>query len=203
MDRDEMIRRLSERFPPGAIKERPGGRNKLLKYLEGATVIRRLNEATENCWDFDVLSEEYRPGLLIAYVRLTIPGLGSRQHKGVQRLEANAGEDIEKGAITDALKKAATLFGVGLETYADEHEAAAPVPTPRPTPQDARDTLTAAQEQVIAQARAMAEAGEQYPGIIALLKPLQSAATPDQWTAIKRALAAIKAKHYAEKGNES
>lgn len=126
-----MIRRLGETFPREAIKQRQGGRGKMLSYLDGATVIRRLNYATDNTWDFVVLNEERVGNLLSAYVALTIPGLGTRQHKGVQRIEANAGEDIEKGAITDALKKAATLFGVGLETYADEHDAAPPAPAPR------------------------------------------------------------------------
>lgn len=202
MDRDEMIRRLCEAFPREAIKQRQGGRGKMLSYLDGATVIRRLNYATENTWDFRVLNEERMGNLLSAYVELTIPGLGSRQHKGVQRIEANAGEDIEKGAITDALKKAATLFGVGLETYADEHEAAAPVPTPRQPRQDAPEPLTDAQERVIAQSWDMAQAGDQYPAVIALLKTLQVAATPDQWTAIKRALAAIKAAHYQQENQQ-
>jgi len=101
----------------------------------------------------------------------------------VQRLEPNAGEDIEKGAITDALKKAATLFGVGLETYADEHEAAP-------------DALTEAQERIVAEARDMATESQPYPAVVNHLRQLQTDATPDQWTAIKRALAAIKARHY-------
>ena len=68
--------------------------------------------------------------LSFALVTLSLPGLGSRQHIGVQAVEANSGEDvIAKGAVTDALKKAATLFGVGLELYGPDYEEK-PAPAP-------------------------------------------------------------------------
>ena len=46
---------------------------------------------------------------------LEIPGLGTRQVLGVQALEDGSGEDLIKGAPSDSLKKAASLFGVPLE----------------------------------------------------------------------------------------
>ncbi len=70
--------------------------------------------------------------------------------------------------------------------------------TPHQTPQDAPGPLTEAQQQVIAQAWDMGETKTAYPAVINHLRPLQADATPDQWTAIKRALAAIKAQHYQQ-----
>jgi hypothetical protein len=69
--------------------------------------------------------------LMFARVRLTLPGCGSREHIGVQVIRERDGEDMYKGAITDALKKAATLFGVGLELYEDEPKPAQGAPAPQ------------------------------------------------------------------------
>jgi hypothetical protein len=116
--------RLRQPFPPDAIKQRAGGGGHALSYVEGFTVIRRLNDACP-AWDFAILREWQDGNLLKAHVRLTIPGLGSREHVGVQVVNDRPGtEDVQaKGHITDALKKAATLFGVGLELYGPDYEA--------------------------------------------------------------------------------
>lgn len=118
---------LTRPFPKSAIRQRKGGGGVTLDYLEGHTVIRRLNEATGNNWSLSVLdiSERTMGGqtLIMARVALTIPGHGSREALGVQMVNERGGEDLLKGAITDALKKAATLFGVGLELYGPDYEA--------------------------------------------------------------------------------
>lgn len=121
-DTAEIIRKLQEPFPREAIKTRAGGGNTRLSYVEAHSVIRRLNAATGGRWDFAVLREEREGDLLKATCRLTIPGLGSREHVGVQKVSERGGEDLHKGAISDALKKAATLFGVGLELYGPDYE---------------------------------------------------------------------------------
>lgn len=130
--------KLTRPFPDHAIQTRQGGGNASFKYVEGHTVIHRLNDATGNCWDFDVVrldSLDLGNGsrLLTAQCRLTIPGLGSREHIGVQKVSDRSGEDLAKGAITDALKKAATLFGIGLELYGSDYEAGEDPPA-RATP---------------------------------------------------------------------
>lgn len=148
MDTDQ-LKRLTAPFPKDALKTREGGRGKQLTYVAGHTVIHRLNDATGNNWNLEILSvtsEQItaygKPAEQVrAHVRLTIPGLGSREHVGVQILSAGGGEDLYKGAITDALKKAATLYGVGLELYGEDFEdesyqpaQARPTPRPAPTP---------------------------------------------------------------------
>jgi hypothetical protein len=117
-----ILEALAKPFPREAIKTRSGGGGKQLQYVEAHTVIRRLNEATGGKWSLSVLRLEMMGDVFTAHVSLTIPELGSREHIGVQRMQQNAGEDLAKGAISDALKKAATLFGVGLELYGRDYE---------------------------------------------------------------------------------
>jgi hypothetical protein len=118
VDRDA----LGKPFPAEALKTRPGGGNKKLTYVEGHSVINRLNNATGNRWIFTVDRFEVNGDLLMAFVTLTLPGMGSRSHVGVQKFAPNSGEDLAKGCITDGLKKAATLFGVGIELYGEDYE---------------------------------------------------------------------------------
>lgn len=115
---------LMRPFPQEAIKTRQGGGNTRLRYVEGHSIIHRLIDATGNHFDLRVLSLDQKGDLLTALVELTIPGLGSRQHIGVQKISERGGEDLAKGAITDAMKKAATLFGVGLELYGPDYAEA-------------------------------------------------------------------------------
>jgi hypothetical protein len=123
IDRDK----LTQPFPRSAIKQRQAGGGRMLDYIEGHAVIHRLNDATDNCWDMevkDISSKEIGQNtLMIARVALHIPGLGTREGLGVQMVHERGGEDLVKGCITDALKKAATLFGVGLELYGPDYEA--------------------------------------------------------------------------------
>lgn len=134
---------LGKRFPDEAIKQRPGGQGKGFTYVAGYTIIHRLNDATGGMWDWEIKSFEFRPlpqtskgkdqWLVVVTGTLGIPGLGSRSGVGVQVVVDGAGEDLVKGASTDALKKAATLFGVALELYGEDYEDE-PAPLPEPTP---------------------------------------------------------------------
>lgn len=141
----EQLKKLTDPFPRDAIKQRKlnpkDPKSRVVDYVEGFTVIRRLNEATGNNWNLEILSltsDKVGGGeMLRAHVRLTLPGLGSREHIGIQSLYAGGGEDLAKGVITDALKKCATLFGVGLELFGPDYEADDYIPSsarPAPTP---------------------------------------------------------------------
>jgi len=139
---------LTKPFPKEAIKQRQGGGGRSFDYVPGHTVIHRLNAATENQWSFRVIDittrtittqrdgRTFESTLMTATVELDIHGLGARQHMGVQMVNDSGGEDLVKGAITDALKKAATLFGVGLELYGPDVESGElPVQRPQHAPQ--------------------------------------------------------------------
>lgn len=116
------ITKLTAPFPPNAIKKREGARGKMLDYVEAFTVIRRLNEATNYNWDFKLTRLEWHNDLLMATGELSLPGMGTRTGIGVQKVSERGGEDLVKGASSDSLKKAATLFGVALELYGPDHE---------------------------------------------------------------------------------
>ncbi len=132
-ERDALLAALSEKFPKAAIKQREGARGKQLDYLETHTVIHRLNSAAKT-WDWKLTQLQQQGDLLIAIGELTIPGLGTRTGIGVQKVSERGGEDLVKGASSDAMKKAATLFGVGLELYGPDYGAAAQAPAKQATP---------------------------------------------------------------------
>lgn len=116
------MEKLTAPFPASALKSRDGGGGRSYTYVEAHTVIHRLNGACDSGWDWTINALEWRGELLICTGTLTIPGLGSRAGIGVQKVSERGGEDLIKGASSDALKKAATLFGVALELYGPDYE---------------------------------------------------------------------------------
>ena len=139
-----MNRQLLEKpFDPAQIRQRKG-RNGMLDYVEGHSVIHRLNEALDGAWSFEIMQHEIREDEVLVLAKLTAEGI-TKMNFGVSQVtrerESGAlvslGDDL-KAAGTDALKKCATFFGVGLHLYADKPLAgrgpvARSVPAP-PTP---------------------------------------------------------------------
>lgn len=134
----ELLKALGEPFPKTAIKQREGGGGRRFDYIETHTCIHRLN-AVAGVWDFRITNAEFRSDLMIVQGELTIPGLGTRAGFGVQKVAANAGEDLVKGAASDCLKKCATLFGVALELYGPDYESGE-VAAPSRSPQSHQGT---------------------------------------------------------------
>ena len=117
------------------IEKRKVG-NTELSYIGGHVVIRLLNEAFNYQWSFEVISEEIvpsipkidkyknnaeipQPPVVKVLGRLTVPGLGYKEQYGSKVLIGGATEQESafKSAGTDALKKCASLFGIGLDLY--------------------------------------------------------------------------------------
>ncbi len=100
-------------------------------YVEGAEYIRRLNEATKGQWSFTVIEYKINErevivlGQLVSY-GITKHAFGSSVIKRSRKTNEplNIGDDL-KAASTDALKKASTLFGLGLEIHSKDF-----IPTP-------------------------------------------------------------------------
>jgi hypothetical protein len=138
---------LTKPFPKEAIKQRKGANNRTLCYVETHSVIRRLIEATGNDFNFSVIGIETQDSLVQATVELELGGC-KRQHVGTQRINGGNDDDCVKAAISDAIKKCATLFGIGLELYGPDYEAAKapevsavkPVQTGRPVQSPAQNT---------------------------------------------------------------
>ena len=142
---------ITANIPESLIKEREGGGKKMLSYISGSTVTDMLNHAFGYLWDWKIEKEWIEEGKpyfnkwkkpepgweeqgSICHVRGTLTvymsdldghtfainksGYGSKSILGKQ----NDQESIFKAAGTDALKKAASLLGIGLELYRDEEE---------------------------------------------------------------------------------
>jgi len=116
---------LEKPFEPAQIRQRKG-RNGMLDYVEGHSVIQRLNEALEGAWSFEIVQHEVREEEVLVLARLSAGGL-VKMNFGVSQVtrerESGAlvslGDDL-KAAATDALKTCATFLGVGLQLYADK-----------------------------------------------------------------------------------
>ena len=145
-----MNRELLEKpFAPAQIRQRKG-RNGLLDYVEGHSVIQRLNEALEGAWSFEIVHHEVREEEVLVIGRLTAEGITKMAFGGSQvTRERESGalisiSDDLKAAATDCMKKCATFLGVGLHLYAEKPiagrapaaggVAASPRPAPAPSP---------------------------------------------------------------------
>jgi hypothetical protein len=125
---------LEKPFDPEQIRRRQG-RNGMLDYVEGHSVIQRLNDALEGTWSFEITHHEVREDEVIVLGKLTAEGIakmafGASQvtrERGSGQL-VSLGDDL-KSAATDSLKKCATFLGVGLHLYADKPLSGA---APRP-----------------------------------------------------------------------
>ena len=117
---------LEDPFTPAQIKHRKGNFNRTLAYIEAPAVITRLNDAFDGAWSFDILEHHILQEEVLVLGRLTAEGITKTQFGNSQiTRKKESGEIISlgddlKSAATDALKKAATLLGVGLHLYSEE-----------------------------------------------------------------------------------
>jgi hypothetical protein len=123
---------LEREFPKERIKQRKGRSGALLDYIEGHAIIARLNEAFEGQWSFEVYDHQILKEMdeVLVLGKLSAGDITKMQFGSSQITrdrESNEivslGDDF-KAASTDALKKCATLLGVGLYLYADDGDGA-------------------------------------------------------------------------------
>jgi len=118
----DVLELLAKPFRPEVIQSRQiAGRS--VAYVPIAVVVNRLNRAA-GAWTWRVVSVTTesmsltRKGEIVDVPVVTvvgaleIPGLGVREGVGTHPCEG--GEDAPKAAASDALKRAASLFGVPL-----------------------------------------------------------------------------------------
>ncbi len=133
-------------FRANQIKQRPGSFGATLNYVEGSSVVERLNLAFNHAWNFEILTVDINSdaGEVLAHVRVSADGIVKEGYGSSQiTRQKDSGEIVDlgsniKASCTDGLKKAATLMGIGLNLY--QSEADAPVlqnqhPEPPPTHQ--------------------------------------------------------------------
>jgi hypothetical protein len=120
-----MNRQLLEKpFDKGQIKQREGIHGNLLDYVEGHTVIQRLNDAFDANWSFEILRHEIleEKDEVLVLGKLTAENVVKTQFGSSKITRDDKGQIVSiasdlKAAGTDALKKCATLLGVGLYLY--------------------------------------------------------------------------------------
>lgn len=106
--------------------------------MSGARRSRSINQAFEGEWSWTILSHEVRNTEVIVHGCLSAGGQ-TRHAFGGSNITVNnsTGEVISqaddiKAAATDALKKAASTFGIGLELYGGSHDNASESSASRP-----------------------------------------------------------------------
>ncbi len=137
---------LCRPFPPELVKQRQGQGGKMLSYIETHSVISRLNEGCD-AWSFELVEHHVHDDEVVVVAKLTADTVVKMAFGGSSITRDRAGKpasiaDDLKSAGSDALKKAASLLGVGLELYgalpanasvAAPNQPAAPAPGPAPT----------------------------------------------------------------------
>lgn len=116
---------LEQEFDAKYIKQRKGNFGQMLDYLETHIVIQRLNDSFDGNWSFELISHEILADEVIVLGKLTADNVTKMQF-GSNKItravkdgsEISIGDDL-KAAASDALKKTATLLGVGLHLYGE------------------------------------------------------------------------------------
>ncbi len=124
---------LETPFDGNLIKTRKGNFGNELSYVEGHAYIKRLNEAFNGQWSFEIISHEVSEHQVLVVGKLSADSI-VKMSFGCSTITKNSetgeivsiGDDL-KAAATDALKKAASFLGVGLHLY-EGQEAKTKVP---------------------------------------------------------------------------
>lgn len=148
---------LNEQFPQEVERQLKKG-GAFLTYIPVSEVITRLNKVIGfDGWSYEIVKcerDSLDPDFIVAHVRLTVYTDGDRfMHVtkdgfGGQKIKRTKQGDIVdlgdefKGAVSDALKKAAQTIGIGLYLARTE-EAMEAVETAPPAPEPAVDPIIA------------------------------------------------------------
>lgn len=112
---------LCKPFEAEQLRTRPGRNGQVLSYVETHAVISRLNEACD-AWSLRIVEHSVHADEVVVLVELAADGVvksafgGSSITMDSQGRVISLADDL-KSAASDALKKAASLLGVGLELY--------------------------------------------------------------------------------------
>ncbi len=140
---------LLQRTPRHEIKVRQGRGGMKFSYVEHGYVTERLNMVFGFNWDFEVVDKQILEDEVIVEARLTVRTPGGQtivktQFGGADIKRHASGQksgrplsiaDDFKAAASDALKKCASLLGIGLDLYGRDrpYDDEEPPPTERGT----------------------------------------------------------------------
>lgn len=114
----DLFAALAAEFDPAEVRTRPGQRGAVLRYVTARTVQNRLDAALgpENWWDRYRVA---RDNSTICSLTIRLPDGLEVTKEGIGVTSTSVGEDAEKGAESDAIKRAAVKFGIGRYLYPD------------------------------------------------------------------------------------
>lgn len=117
---------LRRPFAPEQVKQRKGYDGKSLSYVPTSAVIARLNEGLD-AWSFEVVRHEVLEEEVVVVGKLVADGVVKMHFGGSSVTRDRTGRCVSiaddlKAAGSDALKKSASLLGVGLELYGGTKE---------------------------------------------------------------------------------
>jgi len=116
---------LEQPFDQSLVRTRPASYGGSLSFVEGHEYVKRLNSALNGQWSFEITAHQITDNECIVIGKLTADGVVKMSFGGSDiKRRKETGEiiclaDDLKAAATDALKKAASLLGVGLHLYGD------------------------------------------------------------------------------------
>lgn len=121
-ERNEKLRELlTKPFTQDQIQQRSGGKRGMFSYVNSALIKQRLNEAFDFQWSWDITDFKVQDNQCFVVGRLSaqIDGVTvSKMGFGGKTISGELGDDL-KAAASDAIKVAASLFGIGLHMYTE------------------------------------------------------------------------------------
>jgi recombination DNA repair RAD52 pathway protein len=123
---ETVIRLLNEAFGENGWSFQVVSKDVLQAEPKQATQYNQTTRRSEKLLNEDGTPKlEHQPPIVEVLGRLIVPGFGVREQFGTKSLIGGSAEQegAAKSATTDALKKCATLFGIGLELYDDKAAA--------------------------------------------------------------------------------
>jgi len=126
-----MNRELLEKpFDRSLVKSRKGSFGQSLSYVEIAQYVKRLNDAFDGDWSFEIVDQKILENEVLVVGKL-VAGNVTKMAIGNSRItyskstgeQVSLGDDL-KASESIALKRACRLFGLGLDLYCDDQPPA-------------------------------------------------------------------------------
>lgn len=133
---DKALNVVTRPLPQSAIQKRPGKAGMEFSYITPDFVIDNLNEGFDYRWDTEVVYQGVHENVVVVGLKLTVHDaegnpIAKEQFGSCEITRGLGVGEAFKGAASDALKKCATLVGLGLELYRDDEAPGGPPPAPQ------------------------------------------------------------------------
>jgi len=174
---------VSRPIPTEQIKKRPGKAGMEFSYITPDFVIDTLNEAFEHRWDTKIVYQGVHDVVVVVGLRLTVHdeagnSIEKEQFGSCEITRGLGVGEAFKGATSDAMKKCATLLGVGLELYRDDDVHSGPPTSPQFRPPQAAPKGALPPKPVAAPAKPPAAAPAPRPPVASPARPVASVPVP-------------------------